>query len=190
VQTLVARTGYTGEDGVELFCRAEGARALWQALVDKGGVPCGLGARDTLRIEAALPLYGHEMDEHTDPYQARLGWVVRLDKPGDFIGKRVLADLKAQRRHKVLVGLVMENRAIAREGYPVFAADDGSSTGDDAAAPIGTVTSGTFSPTLGQGVALARMDSAYSAKGSQVAIQIRDSRHPARIVALPFVKNV
>jgi aminomethyltransferase len=184
VQTLVARTGYTGEDGVELFCRAEDARALWHELVDKGGVPCGLGARDTLRLEAALPLYGHEMDEHTDPYEARLGWVVRTEKPGDFIGRNVLRQLKSGPRRRTLVGLEMEGRAIPRQGYPVCLPD-----ADD---PIGTVTSGTFSPVRGKGVALARVEAAAvrAAADGRLDVPIRDVRHPARIVPLPFYKNV
>jgi len=182
VQTLCARTGYTGEDGVELFCRAEHARALWQALVDKGGVPCGLGARDTLRVEAALPLYGHEMDERTHPFAARLGWVVRLDKANDFVGKATLADIKTAPRNKVLIGLEMDGRAIPRDGYPVYA------PGNDE--PAGVVTSGTFSPMKNKGVALARVQAAHSAKGTHLDVCIRDARHPARVVPLPFYKNV
>ena len=180
VQTLAARTGYTGEDGVEMFCRADHARALWHELVDKGAVPCGLGARDTLRLEAALPLYGHEMDEHTHPYEARLGWVVRTDKGSDFIGKRVLTDLKDAPRTKVLVGIEMEGRAIPREGYPVMA--DGEK--------VGHVTSGTFSPMRGKGVAMARVAAKHGTKGSALDVVIREQRHPARVVPLPFYKNV
>ncbi len=182
VQTLCARTGYTGEDGVELFCRAEHARALWQALVDKGGVPCGLGARDALRVEAALPLYGHEMDERTHPFAARLGWVVRLDKANDFVGKATLADIKTAPRNKVLIGLEMDGRAIPRDGYSVHV------PGKDE--PAGVVTSGTFSPMKNKGVALARVQAAHSAKGTHLDVCIRDARHPARVVPLPFYKNV
>jgi aminomethyltransferase len=182
VQTLAARTGYTGEDGVELFCRAEEARALWQNLVDKGGAPCGLGARDTLRLEAALPLYGHEMDEHTHPYEARLGWVVRTQKHGDFVGKNALSQLKDAAKRKRLVGLEMEGRAIPRDGYPVHAPEGGG--------PVGVVTSGTFSPMRGKGIALARVDAAHAATGTRVEVLIRDARHGARVVPLPFYKNV
>ncbi len=181
VQTMAARTGYTGEDGVELFCRAEHARHLWQELTDKGGVPCGLGARDTLRVEAALPLYGHEMDENTHPFEARLGWVVRVDKQGDFIGKNALAALKAGKKEKVLVGLEMEGRAIPREDYPVLAPN-----GDFA----GHITSGTFSPMKNKGVALARVDASYAVKNGALDVVIRDVRHPARLTALPFYKNI
>jgi glycine cleavage system T protein len=180
VQTLAARTGYTGEDGVELFCRADRARALWHELVDKGAQPCGLGARDTLRLEAALPLYGHEMDEHTHPYEARLGWVVRTDKRDPFLGKAALKELKEAPRSKVLVGIEMEGRGIPREGYSVLAGDE----------VVGRVTSGTFSPMRGKGVALARVAAAQGAKGTTLDVEIRGQRHAARVVALPFYKNV
>ncbi len=181
-QTITARTGYTGEDGVELFCRAEAARGLWQNLVDRGGVPCGLGARDTLRLEAALPLYGHEMDEHTHPYEARLGWVVKTGKRGDFVGKNALSQMKNAPKRRLLVGLEMEGRAIPREGYAVHAPDGGT--------PVGAVTSGTFSPARGKGVALARVDAAHADAGTPLDVLIRDARHAARVVPLPFYKNV
>lgn len=179
VPTLCARTGYTGEDGVEIFCRAEDAPALWQAFVQGGGTPCGLGARDTLRLEAALPLYGHEMDEHASPYEARLGWVVKIDK-GDFVGKNALGQLKGVGPRRPLVGLTMETRAIPRQGYGVFA------TNGDA---IGVVTSGTFAPTTGKGIAFARVDRAHAAPGATVEVMIRDTRHAARVVPLPFYKR-
>lgn len=182
VAVMVARTGYTGEDGFELFCAAEDAPKLWAALVAAGAVPCGLGARDTLRLEAALPLYGHEMDEHTTPYEARLSWVVKLDKEADFLGKAALTDIKAAPKRKALVGIEMEGRAIPREGYLVFA--PGSTE------PAGHVTSGTFSPMRNKGVALARVDAAHSAKGAALEVVIRDARHPAKVVALPFYKNL
>lgn len=182
VPAMAARTGYTGEDGVELFCPADQAPALWTALCEAGAVPCGLGARDTLRLEAALPLYGHEMDEHTDPYQARLGWVVKTDKAADFLGKRVLAELKAGPRVHVLVGIEMEGRAIPREGYALFA--------PEASEPAGHVTSGTFSPMRSKGVAMARVKAEHSAKGTTLDVVIRETRHPARVVPLPFYKNV
>jgi aminomethyltransferase len=183
VQTMAARTGYTGEDGVELFCLAIDAPTLWETLVEAGGVPCGLGARDTLRVEAALPLYGHEMNEKVTPYEARLGWVVKTDKPGDFLGKAVLAELKAAPKRKVLVGIEMEGRGIPRENYPILA-------GNGDAAMIGTVTSGTFSPMKNKGVALARVDAAHAEKGTMLDVLIRETRHPARVVPLPFYKNV
>jgi aminomethyltransferase len=186
VQAMAARTGYTGEDGVELFCKAEHARALWQELCDKGATPCGLGARDTLRLEAALPLYGHEMDARTQPYEARLGWVVKTDKPGgEFVGGRALKELKDAPKRHVLVGIEMEGRAIPREGYPLLAAGP-SGSGD----PVGHVTSGTFSPMRQKGVAMARVTAEHAAKGTSLDVLIREARHPARVVPLPFYKNV
>lgn len=173
-----ARTGYTGEDGFELICSASDAPKLWAALIDAGAVPCGLGARDTLRIEAALPLYGHEMDENTSPYAARLGWVVKLDK-GDFIGRDALVRAKAGPQTEKLVGLAMEGRGIPRDGYPVHA--DGK--------PVGVVTSGTFSPTLGKGIALARLHAPFTKVGTDVHVVIRDTPHHARVVPLPFYKR-
>ena len=181
VPAMAARTGYTGEDGVELFCKATDAPALWDALVRAGVAPCGLGARDTLRVEAALPLYGHEMDEHTTPFEARLGWVVRSDKAADYLGKAVLDDLKTQKKHKVSAGIVMQGRAIPRENYSVLS---------EAGEVIGHVTSGTFSPTLQKGVALARISGDYAGKNTPVSVVIRDTRHAARIAPLPFYKNV
>lgn len=182
VQCLAARTGYTGEDGVEIFCRAEEARGLWQSLLDKGAEPCGLGARDTLRLEAALPLYGHEMDEHTSPYEARLGWVIKTNKREDFLGKHALTQLKGAPPRRRLVGLEMENRSIPREGYAVHAPEGGER--------VGAVTSGTFSPMRGKGIALARVASEHAAAGTPLEVAIREARHPARVVPLPFYKNV
>ncbi|MBC8104811.1 MAG: glycine cleavage system aminomethyltransferase GcvT [Cytophagales bacterium] len=183
IPTLAARTGYTGEDGVELFCPADAAPDLWKALADAGGVPCGLGARDTLRVEAGLPLYGHEMDEHTHPYEARLGWVVRTDKSSDFLGKNTLKAIKNAPRKKTLVGVAMEGRAIPREGYPVLSGNNGGDA-------IGYITSGTFSPTLGKGVAMARIAAGHAEKETPVEVLIRDTHHTARVAPLPFYKNV
>jgi len=167
---------------VELFCRAEDAATIWNALIKIGGLPCGLGARDTLRIEAAYPLYGHEMDEHTHPYEARLGWVVKTDKRSDFSGKETLSTLKTAPPVKVLIGLVMEGRAVPRENYPVES---------ESGAVLGHITSGTFSPTLGKGVALARVDAnVETTPDTLLQVVIRDARHTARVVALPFLKNV
>jgi aminomethyltransferase len=176
---MVARTGYTGEDGVELFCRKADAENLWIALTNVGGVPCGLGARDTLRVEAALPLYGHEMDEKTHPYEARLSWVVKTEKPSDFVGKSTLCTLKSAPAAKLLVGLAMESRGVPREGYSVV-----SESGE----VLGHVTSGTFSPTLGKGIALARLKADSATTDSAVFVIVRDTRHAARVVALPFYK--
>ena len=144
-------------------------------------MPCGLGARDTLRVEAALPLYGHEMDEHVIPFDARLSWVVKLNKTCDFIGKGVLTDLKTAPRRKALVGIEMVDRAIPRDGYSLLSPDGES---------IGRVTSGTFSPMRSKGIALACVSKATGAVGSAVDVVIRDARHTARVVPLPFYKNV
>ncbi|GAB4454787.1 MAG: glycine cleavage system aminomethyltransferase GcvT [Armatimonadaceae bacterium] len=182
VYTMAARTGYTGEEGAELFCPASQAVKLWDALVAAGGVPCGLGARDTLRLEAALPLYGHEMNEHITPYEARLGWVVKTGKKADFFGKRVLTELKETTPRKTLVGIAMTERGIPREGYPVQAKDSGES--------IGHITSGTFSPTLNKGIAMARIDSDAAGEGTEVDVLVRSSVYPARIVPLPFYKRI
>ena len=180
-QVMAARTGYTGEDGFELFCRADEAESLWNALTAAGGKPCGLGARDALRLEAALPLYGHEMDESVHPFEARLGWTVKLDKPMDFLGKAALTQIKAAPRQKTLIGLEMDGRGIPRDGYPIQTPDG---------AKIGVVTSGTFSPMRQKGIAMARVDSPHAAKGTPLHVLIRDTPHPARVVALPFYKNV
>jgi aminomethyltransferase len=180
IRAMVARTGYTGEDGMELFCKATDAVVLWNALMDAGATPCGLGARDTLRLEAALPLYGHEMDEHTHPYEARLGWVVKTEKAGNFLGKNALTELKKSPRLKALVGIEIEGRGIPRDGYTVTADGD----------TIGYVTSGTFSPMRGKGIAMARIATSYSKVGTAVEVIIRETPHTARVVALPFYKNV
>lgn len=176
-----ARTGYTGEDGAELFVANADAPGLWSALVAAGAVPCGLGARDTLRVEAALPLYGHEMDEGVAPFEARLGWVVKLEKAVDFVGKAALTAIKAGPKGRITVGIEIEGRGIPREGYPVHA------PGGDA---IGHVTSGTFSPMRQKGVAFARLAVSHAKVGTPVDVMIRDIRHAARVVALPFYKNV
>ena len=177
---MVARTGYTGEDGIELFCRAADAETLWNALAESGATPCGLGARDTLRIEAALPLYGHEMDERTDPFAARLAWVVKTDKPTPFVGQPVLQTLKAAEREHILVGVTMETRAIPRDDYPLL-----NGSGD----AIGHITSGTFSPTLGKGIALARVRAGSGNTGDAVQVVVRETKHAARIAPLPFYKR-
>ena len=180
VSVLAARTGYTGEDGAELFVANDDLAVVWEHLVSAGAVPCGLGARDTLRVEAALPLYGHEMDDTVDPYRARLGWVVKLDRPDDFVGK---AALKLHRKAKpeTTVGIQIEGRGIPREGYAL------QLPGGE---PIGRVTSGTFSPTLSKGIALARVRTGSVAVGDPIDVLIRDTPHRAVVAPLPFVKNV
>ena len=183
IPVTLMRTGYTGEDGAEVQCQAADAPALWDALVRAGAAPCGLGARDALRVEAALSLYGHEMDESVSPYAARLGWVVKLDKSKDFIGKKALSEAKTREPSR-LVGVTLDGRGIPREGYLLF------SPSDDGKVQVGRVTSGTFSPTLQIGVALARLDAAHSRIGTPLQIEIRGQRHGAKVAALPFYKNV
>src|SRR5438105_11348637 len=135
-QCIVSRTGYTGEDGLEFMLASANVLPLWEELVRRGIKPCGLGARDTLRLEAAMPLYGHELDEETDPFQAGLAWAVKLDK-GDFVGRDALLRRREDPSLPQRIGLELEGRRIAREGAVVL--KDGE--------PVGRVTSGTFSPT-------------------------------------------
>lgn len=173
--TLVARTGYTGEDGFELYLDSEAAAALWRDLVAAGAVACGLAARDTLRLEAGMPLYGHELSVDTFPVQAGLGRVVALGKSGDFVG-RAAVEAGPPVDARVLVGLVAEGKRAGRAGYPVLR--DGE--------VIGEVTSGALSPTLGIPIAMAYVDPDASAVGTELALDVRGTAIPARVVALPF----
>lgn len=172
----VSRTGYTGEDGVEFVVPSEKIAELWSTLVERGCRPCGLGARDTLRLEAAMPLYGHELTEEIDPFQAGLGWAVKLDK-GDFLGRD---GLKMRQQDATLprrVGLELPGKRIAREGYPVLATDG---------RPIGHVTSGTLAPTLQKSIAMAYVQPQFTAPGTQLQVDIRGKPEPAVVVKLPF----
>jgi aminomethyltransferase len=182
IDCLVARTGYTGEDGFELFCSARRAPRLWDALMDAGGDlglrPCGLGSRDTLRLEAGMPLYGNELDRSVNPYEANLGRVVKMEK-GEFVGRSALAAVQQTGPRRRLVGLVMRDDAIARHGYPVRVAGS----------EVGVVTSGTLSPTLGQRIAMAYLPAAYAAIGGEVEVVVRDRPHPAEQVKLPFYRR-
>jgi aminomethyltransferase len=179
----VARTGYTGEDGFEVFVETGRTGELWDALLEAvraaGGGPVGLGARDTLRLEAGMPLYGNELDLITTPFDAGLGRVVKLDKPGDFVGRAALERAAADGPKKRLVGLIVEGRGIARHGYPVFAGERRS----------GSVTSGTQSPTLGVPIAMAYVAPGDAEPGTMLDIEIRDGRVPARVVPLPFYRR-
>ncbi|MFF8865985.1 glycine cleavage system aminomethyltransferase GcvT [Streptomyces sp. NPDC015139] len=187
VPALIARTGYTGEDGFELFVKPEHAVELWQALTEAGEgaglVPCGLSCRDTLRLEAGMPLYGHELTTSLTPFDAGLGRVVKFEKEGDFVGREALAaaaERASAEPPRVLVGLVAEGRRVPRAGYPVVA--DGQ--------VIGEVTSGAPSPTLGKPIAMAYVDAAHAAPGSAgVGVDIRGSHEPYEVVALPFYKR-
>jgi aminomethyltransferase len=183
IPALVARTGYTGEDGFEVFVDNDRAVELWDAMMAGGSsaglAPIGLGARDTLRLEAGMPLYGNELDRTTNPFEANLGRVVKFDKPDDFIGRAALEKAARDGVARRLVGLVMRGRGIARHGYPVHAGDR----------PTGIVTSGTQSPSLGQAIAMAYVATSDAEPGTMVDVEIRDQRVPAEVVALPFYKR-
>lgn len=172
---LVARTGYTGEDGFELYLDAAAAPALWNELVAAGAVACGLAARDTLRLEAGMPLYGHELSTETQPVQAGIGRVVALGKPGDFVG-RAAVEAGPPEGARVLVGLTAEGKRAGRAGYPVLR--DG--------VPVGEVTSGALSPTLGIPIAMAYVDPDAAEIGTDLALDVRGTAIPARVVPLPF----
>ena len=176
---LVARTGYTGEDGFEIFCPPEHAQKLWAAIVEKGAQPCGLGARDALRLEVAYRLYGNDMDEDHTPLEAGLGWIVKLDKPGGFIGAEALREQKAKGLSRRLVGLKVTGKGIARHGYPVRAPGD--------AAHVGVVTSGTMSPMLKEPIALAYVPAALAKEGTPLEVEIRQKPVAAQVVKIPFV---
>jgi len=178
-ELFVGRTGYTGEDGFELLLDRGAGLALWQQLLAEGVVPCGLGARDTLRLEAAMHLYGSEMDASTSPLEAGLGWLVHLEMPKAFIGRDVLERQSAVGVTRKLVGLKLEGRAIARHGYPVLR--DGQS--------VGVITSGTWSPTLGEAIALAYVPSDAAKLGTELAVEIRGKAAPALVVKRPFYRR-
>ncbi len=178
---LVARTGYTGEDGFEFYLGPVAAAELWVALLETGGgsglVPAGLAARDTLRLESGMPLYGHELSTDTFPVQAGLGKVVALSKDGDFVGRSAIEEGPVPDA-RVLVGLVAEGKRAGRAGYSIVL--------PDSAHVVGVVTSGALSPTLGVPVALAYVDPDYAAVGTLLHLDVRGSRVPASVVALPF----
>lgn len=183
IPAMVARTGYTGEDGFEVFIDTDRTTELWAILLaavrSAGGLPVGLGARDTLRLEAGMPLYGNELDLHTTPYEAGLGRVVKLDKPGDFVGRAALERVARDGPARKLVGLVVEGRGIARHGHPIWVGDRRT----------GILTSGTQSPTLGMPIAMAYVAPGDAEPGTVVDVEIRDARVPARVVTLPFYRR-
>ena len=182
-RAIVSRTGYTGEDGFEIYCQAEDAEKLWKTLLeigkDEGIVPCGLGARDTLRFEAALPLYGQELSSDITPLEAGLGFAVKLNKGADFIGKEALKKQKEQGVERKLAGVEMIDRGIPRTGYKVFSGDS----------EIGYVTSGTQSPTLKKNIGLVLISSDYAEEGNEVEIEVRKKRLKAKIIQTPFYKR-
>ena len=186
---LVGRTGYTGEDGYEIWIEAPRAAALWRALLAAGEpfglVPAGLASRDSLRLEAGMPLYGNELDRTTTPFDAGLGRVVVLDKagpdgePADFVGRAALAARAHAAPARVLVGLAGETRRAARHGYAVVRGET----------PGGVVTSGAPSPTLGHPIAMAYVTPEVSAEGTVLAVDVRGRAEPVRVVALPFYRR-
>ncbi|MFN9546390.1 MAG: glycine cleavage system aminomethyltransferase GcvT [Cyanobacteriota bacterium] len=176
---FVARTGYTGEDGFELLLSRHQGTALWDRLLAEGVAPCGLGARDTLRLEAAMHLYGNDMDAATTPLEASLGWLVHLEMPADFIGRAALERQTAEGLSRRLVGLKLVGRAIARHGYPVL----------HGGAMVGEVTSGTWAPTLGEAIALAYVPASLAKPGTELAVEIRGQAQPATVVKRPFYRR-
>lgn len=178
-KVLAARTGYTGEDGFEVFVldcpldKPEKALKIWGDLLEAGAVPCGLGARDSLRLEAGLWLYGNDMDESVNPIEAGLRWTVKLKKPGYFIGRRAIQKVREEGVKRRLVGLMMEDRGIPRHGYEVLNAEE---------QVIGEVTSGGLSPTLGVGIALAYVPPEYRELGTEVYIKIRSRLAKGKVV--------
>ena len=182
IKAAWGRTGYTGEDGVEIFVAADKVEALWKLLLEKGqayGIePCGLGARDTLRLEATLPLYGHELDDQTGPLEAGLGWSVKLEK-GDFVGAPVLAKQREQGFAKQMVCLRAEGKALPRQGYGVF----------DGETQIGTVTSGSQGIFVGYPIACAYVPPEYTAIGKKLSVLIRESKVAVEVVRRPFYKR-
>ncbi|WP_320675816.1 glycine cleavage system aminomethyltransferase GcvT [Prochlorococcus sp. MIT 1300] len=178
-ETFIARTGYTGENGFELLLSQENGRILWSELINNGLSPCGLGSRDTLRLEAAMHLYGQDLNEETTPFEAGLGWLVNLEAPIQFIGRKALETQAEKGIAKKLIGLKMKGKAIARQGYPVF----------ESGKQIGEITSGTWSPTLEEAIALAYVPPTTSKLGTQVAVNIRGVNHPAIVVRRPFYRT-
>lgn len=184
---LVSRTGYTGEDGFEIYLSPEDAPTLWSKILEAGqedGVlPCGLGARDTLRFEAKLALYGQELTSEISPLEAGLGFAVKVDKEEDFIGKDVLKEQKENGPPRKLVGIEMIERGIPRHGYPVFAEVNGEEK------QVGEVTTGTQSPTLKKNVGLVLVQAEFSGLGQELYVQIRNKNVKAVVVKAPFYKR-
>ena len=181
-KAMVSRTGYTGEDGFEIYTSFQEVVAVWNALLESGaeqGIkPAGLGCRDTLRFEASMPLYGHELSSTITPVEAGLGRYVSLEK-GDFIGRSVLAPQKQSGPPRKLVGFEMTGRGVARAEYPIIAAGR----------KIGFVTSGTFAPTLGKNLGMALVELGYATVGSEFGVEIREQTISAKVIARPFYKR-
>ncbi|MBA8825846.1 aminomethyltransferase [Saccharopolyspora lacisalsi] len=183
-EVLLARTGYTGEDGFELFVATEDAPVVWRALSDSGADhdlrPAGLSCRDTLRLESGMPLHGHELSTELTPFHANLGRVVKLDKPGDFVGRKALAEVAENPPERTLVGLRGSERRAPRHGYRVL---------DQEGAEVGTVTSGAPSPTLGHPIAMAYVDHSVGEPGTTLQVDIRGRSAVVEVVELPFYRR-
>jgi aminomethyltransferase len=179
---LIARTGYTGEDGFEIYCYNKDAVALWSVLLEKGRpmglVPCGLGCRDTLRLEMAYPLYGHELTDEITPLEANLGWVVKLTK-GDFLGRSVLLRQKEEGLKRKRIGFILIDEGIARADYPIV------SNGEK----IGWVSSGTYSPSLDKSIGCGYVPVSFTPVGAKLEIEIRGKKKRAEVVATPFYRR-
>lgn len=182
-KALVSRTGYTGEDGFEIYCDAKDVVAIWKDILEagkeEGVIPCGLGARDTLRFEANLALYGQELSPEISPLEAGIGFAVKVQKEADFIGKEALASQKENGLTRKLAGIEMIDRGIPRYGYPVYKGDE----------QIGEVTTGTQSPTLKKNIGLALLKTEHTEIGSEVEVEIRGKRLKAVVAATPFYKR-
>jgi aminomethyltransferase len=175
---LVSRTGYTGEDGFEVMVDKDAAERVWDALLEGGARPSGLGARDTLRTEAGFALYGHDIDTSTNPFEARLGWVVSTGK-SRFVGREALLQVKASGPSRKLVGLRVDSGGVPRQGFPILCEDR----------PVGSVTSGAFSPTLRQNIAMGYVRAAASEVGQRLSVELRGKPVAAEVVPLPFVPH-
>lgn len=176
---FIARTGYTGEDGFEVMVDPDVGLELWRSLVKAGVIPAGLGARDTLRLEAAMALYGQDIDDTTTPLEAGLGWLVHLDTKGDFIGRSILERQKSAGVQRRLVGLQLQGRNIARHGYQILSQG----------VVVGEVTSGTLSPTLGYPIALAYVPTELATVSQELEVVIRGKAYPAVVVKRPFYRS-
>jgi aminomethyltransferase len=191
VSCFATRSGYTGEDGFEISVPASDAEALARALLAQPEVrPAGLGARDTLRLEGRLSLYGNEIDETTNPLEAGLAWVVKLDKPRDFVGKAALEAIRAAGLARKMVGFEVVGRGIARHGYPIVAWPPEGFEGSEAPGPaVGVVTSGSPAPTLDKNIGLGYVPAALAAVGTRIGIEIRGKAVEAVVVKTPFYKR-
>ncbi len=183
VPALVARTGYTGEDGFEIYVKASAAEIVWDRVMEAGGrfgiVPVGLGARDTLRLEVGYPLYGNDIDHSVSPIEAKLGWVVKLKTDKDFVGREFLERQRDEKPARNLVGLSVVGRGFPRHGAPLFQGDR----------QVGTVTSGSIAPALNQGVCLGLVEYGLRKNGTELEAEVRGKRIPVKVVGIPFYSS-